>query len=140
MKPSYYSKIQKAYDKCQQYLSLFNGVSPMVKKYHPRAIHNTQSPVSKSALWRHTNNVFEVLRYKANGDNQVYLSLRNSIGYKWKGDLIREWKLMQCMSIKESQSLQSTFKMTDKPFLGLCAAINRHIGWRLFPGANKQKH
>lgn len=140
MKCPWYSKIEEAYELCHQYLSMFNGVAPMVTKYHRRAKHNPHTSPSRSSIWRHTNNIIDIIRYKSNGDNQVYLNLRNSIGNKWKGDMIREWKLMECMSVTQSQSLQSTFKLTDKPFLGLCAAINKYLGWRLFPGANKQKY
>ena len=136
-KCDWYPKIKTVYSLCQRYLDLFNDIPPIVSKCNCR---NGQTRFSSQTTVRtHANNIFDIIKYKSQGNNQVFLQLRSYMGKQWKNDLLREWNLSKQLSGPECHNLQSHFKMTDHPFFGLTARVNNLVGWRVFASQTTQK-
>lgn len=127
------SKVEQAFNLCRNFLTYFNG-QPKVAKCQKKM--GTQY-ISRTSIDYHANNVLDILNFKVQGNNDIYLQLRSKIGHKWKSDLLREWGITNTISVNEASKIQAKFKLTDAPFYGITRAINNVLGRRIFPSASK---
>ena len=102
---------------------------PAVPKCNPKG----NEYKSFKSIQTHARNVLEVMNYKTQNNSDLYTQIQMYIGKKWKSELLQEWNMRETLSPHNSMSIQVESGISDKPYNKITTAVNRSMGWRIFP-------
>lgn len=130
LKPTWFKWIKKLFDSLQEYLGLFNIVSPTITTCQPKS--NQTKYKQKRTVDEHTREIEAVITFKANGNKDILHQLQDSLIHNMENRVFQMYNFGKKMSARNTNVLQDVLKVSDLRWREFTKLLHGWMGWPLF--------
>ena len=128
IKPCWWRNVRATYKAIQKWFIQCGVEAPTITKCKPRGNWYT----TKKSPKKHANNLLFALAWKADGNGQVYIQLRNAMFEVLKVDILKYFGLKLQLTAMNTHYLQDEVQLSNAKWQKICSKVNQFVGYKLF--------